>query len=116
MKNIAVNAINEIYEERELLLTLRLGIIPLILKGDQDQRYISNWRQLTLLETLYELISATLANRLKPVLDKIIGKSQMVHILGRYIAKCKRNTYGIFSHAKEKNLPGMMLMIDFEKA
>ena len=65
---------------------------------------------------LYKLISATLANRLKPTLDKIVGKSQMAYIPGRFIAECTRNTYDIFTHAKENNLPGMLLLVDFEKA
>ena len=40
----------------------------------------------------------------------------MAYIPGRYIAKCTCNTYNIFNYAKVINLPGMMLMIDFEKA
>ena len=72
LKTIVVRAINEIYVNEELPITLRLGIIALIPKGDKDQRFINNWRPLTLLETLYKLISAKLANRLKPTLDKII--------------------------------------------
>ena len=116
LKTIVVGAINKIYENGELPITLRLGVIALIPKGEKDQQFITNWRPITLLETLYKLISATLANRLKPTLDKIIGKSQMTYILGRYIAECTRNTYDLFTHAKENNLPGMLLMIDFEKA
>ena len=69
-----------------------------------------------MLEILYKLESATLANRLKPVLDKIIGNKQMAYIPGQYIAECTLNTYDIFSHAKENNLPRMMIFIDFEKA
>ena len=38
-----------------------------------------------------------LANRLKPILDKIIGNEQMAYIPGRYIAECTRNTYDIFN-------------------
>ena len=68
------------------------------------------------METLYKLISATLANRMKPTLDKIIGKSQMAYIPGRYRAECTRNTYDIFNHAKDNNLPGMLLLVDLEKA
>ena len=62
------------------------------------------------------MISATIANRLKPILEKIIGHEQTAYILGRYIAECTRNTYDIFDHARENNLTGMMIMIDFEKA
>ena len=40
----------------------------------------------------------------------------MAYIPGRYIAECTRNTYDLFTHAKENNLPRMLLMIDFEKA
>ena len=65
LKNIVISAINKIYENRELPLSLRLGIIALIPKSDKDQQFISNWRPLTLLETLYKLISATLENRKK---------------------------------------------------
>ena len=68
-----VGAIRKIYANRELPLSQRLGIIALIPKSDKDQRFIKNWRPLTLLETFYKLISATLANRIKPVLDTIIG-------------------------------------------
>ena len=111
-----VGAINEIYVNGELPITLRLGLIALIPKGEKDQKFITNWRPLTLLETLYKLISATLANKLKSTLDKIKGKSQMAYIPGRYISECTRNTYDIFTHAKENNLPGMLLFVDFDKA
>ena len=111
-----MGAIKEIYSNRALPLLQRLGIIALIPKSDKDQRFITNWRPLTLLETFYKRISATLANRMKPVLDKIIGPQQMAYIPGRYIAECTRNTYDLFNYAKVNNLPGMMLMIDFKKA
>ena len=65
---------------------------------------------MTLLEKFYKLISATLANRMKPVLDKIIGPQQMAYIPGKYIAECTRNTYDIFNYAKVNNLPGVTLV------
>ena len=33
-----------------------------------------------------------------------------------FISECTRNTYDIFSNAKENNLPGIILVCDFEKA
>ena len=50
------------------------------------------------------------------MLDSIIGKHQKAYIPGRYIAECTRNIYDLFSYAKVDNTPGMLLMIDFEKA
>ena len=65
---------------------------------------------------MYKLILSTLANRLKETLDKIIGVSQKAYIPGRYIAECTRNTYDLFAYAKDKNLPGMLMLVDFEKS
>ena len=55
LKTIIVGAINEIYVNGELPIMLRLGIIALIPKGGKDQKFITNWRPLTLLKTLYKL-------------------------------------------------------------
>ena len=96
-----LGAIHEIFENKELPLTVRLGIIALIPKGDKDKRLISNWRPLTLLETLYKLISSTLASRLKPTLDRLLGHEQKAYVPGRFISECNRNTYDIFNKAKE---------------
>ena len=115
LKIIVLGAVHEIFENKELPLTVWLGIIALIPKGDKDKRIISNWRHLTLLETLYKLISSTVAARLKPTLDRPLGHEQKAYVPGRFISEY-RNTYGIFSKAKENNLPGIILLIDFEKA
>ena len=53
------------------------------------------------METFYKIISATLANISKPIVDKIISNEQMAYNPGRYIAECTRN------YAKANNLPGM---------
>ena len=49
-------------------------------------------------------------------MDSIIGKHQKAYIPGRYIAECTQNTYDLFNYVKVNNTPGMLLMIDFEKA
>ena len=101
LKFIVLKNIQEIFQKQELPLSLRLGVIALIPEGDKDQRYISNWRPLTLLDTLYKLIFSTLAARLKPTLDKILGKEQKAYVPGRYIPECTRNTFDIFTYAKK---------------
>ena len=50
-KQIVVGAIREVYDNRELPISQRLGIIALIPKTDKDQLFIKNWAPLTLLET-----------------------------------------------------------------
>ena len=82
IKHIVVGTIHEILENKELPITVRLGIIALIPKGDKDKKFISNWRPLTLLETLYKISSSTLAARLKPVLDNLLGMNKRHMYLG----------------------------------
>ena len=67
VKKIVLGAIHKIFDNKELPISVRLGITALIPKGDKDRKYILNWRPLTLLETLYKMLSSTLATRLKPV-------------------------------------------------
>ena len=55
-------------------------------------------------------------DRLKTVLDYLIGPEQKGSVPNRFIGKVTRTTYDIFQYAKEKNLPGMILLINFDKA
>ena len=61
IKFIVLGTIHKIFENKELPITVRLGIIARIPKGDKDKKFISNWRPLTLLETLYKILSSTWA-------------------------------------------------------
>ena len=93
-----------------------MGIITIIPKGEKDKRFLTNWRPLTLLNTLYKLISGCIAERIKPVLDDIIHPDQKGFVPGWYIGEVIRTTYDIMHHAKEKQKAGLLLCIDFEKA
>lgn len=68
LKQIVVGALREIYDNRELPISQRLGIIASFPKSNKDQRHIKNWRPLRLLETFYKIFSAALANRIHPYL------------------------------------------------
>ena len=81
-EKIVLGAIHKIFKNKELPLSVRLGIIALIPKGDKDPRFISNGRPLTLLETLYKLLSLTLASRLKPTLESLLGHEQKAYVPG----------------------------------
>ena len=82
-----------------------LGVVTIIPKGEKDPRMLSNWRPLTLLNTFYKLISRVLAERLKPVLERLISNEQKVNIPGRFIGEVTRATYALFQYTKQNNLP-----------
>ena len=116
LKHIIMKAIHYSFKIGELCLVQRYGIISVIPKDKKDQLYLSNWRPLTLLNTFYKLISGVLTEKIKPALEYIIEANQKAYLKDRYIGEVTRTTYDLFAYAKQRNLPGMILLIDFEKA
>ena len=68
LSSFTVNSLNYAYENGELSVTQKHGVIILLPKGTKDKRYLNNWRAISLLNTTYKILSGTLAERLKPTL------------------------------------------------
>ena len=64
----------------------------------------------------YNIAAATIANRLKPFLEKIINEDQTGFISHRYIGENTRLIYDLMFYTEKYNIPGILLLIDFEKA
>ena len=68
----------------------------MIPKGQKDKRELGNWRPITLLNTLYKIISTILAKRIKKnVLPRIIGKDKKGLVDGRNISDAIRGVYDV---------------------
>ena len=65
---------------------------------------------------IYKLASSAIANRMKKVLNSIISETQSGFIEGRNISDCTRLVYDLMHYLEEKNIDGLLLLIDFEKA
>ena len=96
----------------------RVGVITLLPKGDKDKTKIKNWRPITLLPTLYKIISGVIANRIKNVLPNIISTDQCGFVDGRYMGEVTRTLYDAVYDAfrSKSNKKGIIMSIDFEKA
>ena len=70
----------------------------------------------SLLNTDYKILTKTLSNRLQKVLPKLVNEDQVGYIRGRYIGQNIRIIKDIMTYTAKKNLPGYILLIDFEKA
>ena len=116
LRSFIANSINFGYEMGKLSITQRLGVITLIPKGDKNKALLKNWRPLTLLNTLYKMVSGCIAERIKPHLDSIIHPNQKGFIAGRFIGEAIRTTYDVLHWAKMQKRAGILLLIDFEKA
>ena len=116
LKVFIQRAINEGYRIGKLSATQRQGIITCLPKGDKPREFLKNWRPITLLNVTYKIASGCIAERLKTVLSKLISTDQTGFISGRYIGENTRLIYDIMNFTDETNIPGLLLIIDFEKA
>lgn len=69
-----------------------------------------------MLNTIYKLASGSIAKSLKLVLDILINNDQTGFIKGRFIGENTRLLYDIMNYTEHNKIPGLLMMIDFEKA
>lgn len=114
--NIVVESLNYAFSTGKMSPDQRRGIINLIPKKGKDITHLKNWRPITLLNTDYKLATKCIAFRIKKVLYDIINDDQTGFLKGRYIGENIRLVLDIIDHLDANNMPGLMFMIDFEKA
>ena len=100
----------------ELSSTQKEGVIICIPKGDKAKDLIKNWRPISLLNVVYKIGSACIANRLKTVLPSLVNEDQTRFIANRFIGDNIRLAYDLFIYLNREKLPGLLLCLDFEKA
>ena len=91
-------------------------MITCIPKEGKNKYLLKNWRPITLLNVDVKIASASLANRIKPFLKDIISETQQGFIKGRYIGECTRLIFDLLEKTEEDEIPGLLLLLDFEKA
>ena len=64
----------------------------------------------------YKIAAKVIANRIKPVLPSVISEDQTGFLKGRFIGENIRLIDSIISYCEKKNIPGLLLFVDFEKA
>ena len=111
-----VRSINYSYIIKEMSHVQKLGLIICIPKQDKPKQFLKNWRPITLLNCTYKIATGCIANRIKTVLDKIISKDQTGFIKGRYIGENTRLIYDIMQYTETHNIPGLLVLVDFENA
>ena len=111
-----ISSLNRGYPNENLAITQRRGIISLGQKKDKALYELKNWRLITLFNCKYKIASQAIASRLKFVLSDLIDHDQTGFLKGRAIAEniCLINNVNSYTHLKD--LPGLLLFIDFEKA
>ena len=92
-------------------------MITLIHKGKNLPRNkLTNWRQITLLNTDYKILANIMVRRLNQVIDKIVDYDQCGFIRGRNISTILRTTEDVVTYLNHRHLPGILFAVDYTKA
>lgn len=111
-----LRSINRAYQTATMSISHRRGVITCIPKSDKNRCYLKNWRPISLLIAIYKLASACISSRLKQVLPSIIHQDQKGFLAGRFIGENTRLMYDVLFDTNKQQIPGLLLLIDFEKA
>ena len=88
----------------------------MLTEGGKAKTFIKKLASISLLNVDYQIGSACIAQRLKTVLNKLISNSQTGFMKWRYIGECTRLTLDIIERTEEEQIPGLLVLVDFEKA
>ena len=116
IKEHVFNSFMYAFENGSLSIEQKRGILNIIPKKGKDLRYLKNWRPISLLNTDYKILTKLLANRLQKVIPSIVSPDQNGYIKNRSIGQNIRTMVDVIEHTNQKNIPGIILQLDFEKA
>ena len=94
----------------------RQSVITLLEKSEKDRLLIRNWRPISLLNLDYKIAAKSIATRITEVLSKLIHHNQSGFIKGRYIGESIRIIEDVMEFTKRKDIEGLLISVDFEKA
>ena len=114
--NFFLDCVNYCFSNNRLTSSQSQGLITCLPKGGKARNLIKNWRPISLLNTTYKLLSSCLTNRLRPILCRIISKEQKGFLEYRSISDCTRLMHDLIVECQLKEISGLILLIDFEKA
>ena len=82
-----VNSFNAAYNEWELSISQRRGVITLVPKEDSGLSDLSNWWPITLLNLDYKIAAEVIPKRKEKILPRINHPDQTSFVQGRYISQ-----------------------------
>ena len=94
----------------------RKGLVNLIPKKSADEFAVKSWRPLMILGYDYKIYAKLLSNRMDMVTSEIIGPQQYGFLKGRSAMSSVRRTIEVVTYLKKTKTPGLVAIVDFEKA
>ncbi|GKV00002.1 hypothetical protein SLEP1_g12766 [Rubroshorea leprosula] len=115
IKEDIMGYIQEFHERGKMEKGANASFIVLIPKVENPQR-IEDYRPISLIGVMYKILAKLLANRLRKVLDKIIGEQQMAFIKGRQLLDGVIIANEVIEEVRRKKKSSFLFKVDFEKA
>ena len=75
-----MNSLNQAKYSKKLVTSQGQAATKLLEKKDKDKRRISNWRNVSLVNANYKIMSKIFASRLNKVLPKFIASQQTAYV------------------------------------
>ena len=104
------------FESGELSASQKQGVITLVPKKGKNLTDLKSWRPISILNTDYKILAKILASRIKKALPEIIDTDQIGYMQGRFCGENMRLISDIIDFCSFNKKPGLILLVDFEKA
>ncbi|GKU91868.1 hypothetical protein SLEP1_g5682 [Rubroshorea leprosula] len=115
IKREVIDFIKEFHDKGRIVKGLNESFVVLIPKVSNPEK-IEEFRPISLINVSYKILSKLLANRLRRVLEDIIGENQMAFIAGRHLPESVVIANEVLDEARKKNQACFFFKADFEKA
>ena len=116
LATITRNALNSCFTNNGLTGLLKTAIVRLLRKGQKDPTLAGNYRPISLLSIHYKLASCCITQRIKPAVNRVVGRQQKAYVEGNVIGSCIINLLNMMKNVNEKKKASLILLIDFRKA
>ncbi|GKU90763.1 hypothetical protein SLEP1_g4714 [Rubroshorea leprosula] len=115
IKKEIMEFIQEFHDTGRLVKGANESFVVLIPKVNDPEK-IEEYRPISLIGVMYKILSKLLANRLRNVLDGVIGDTQMAFIAGRQLPESVVIANEVLDEVKNKKRKSFFFKADFEKA
>ncbi|GKU97403.1 hypothetical protein SLEP1_g10552 [Rubroshorea leprosula] len=115
LKEDVMGYFSEFHNAGRIVKGANTSFLALIPKVDNPQK-IEEYRPISLINSMYKMLSKVLENRLKTVMDDLIGEQQSVFVGGKQLVDCMMVANEVLDEARNKMIKGFCFKVDFEKA
>ncbi|CAI5479258.1 unnamed protein product [Closterium sp. Yama58-4] len=101
---------------REFVATDKLPDVTVLMYNKGAKTDVKNYRPITLLTSIYKILTKVVATRMKAILHQVISGEQYGFLTGRRLTDAVPMMASLIDTAKHKHKDWYLMMVDFKKA